>query len=227
VRTLFFALLVANVLFFGWARWIDVPPQTTAPTAQDSSVPTLALARTPAPATAAKAAPVATSPGQRCRSLGPFPDGAAAAAAAVALRARGIEPHNRSAETSVSDGYWVYISDLGDPPEQQRVLARLGRGGIQGTVMIDAGESARVSVGIFSDQSRAVRRAEQVRALGLKPILDLHQRVLRRYWLDMDLRPDQPEPQVAALQGSDALEGGGSAGTAIAFSDCPTTAKRG
>jgi hypothetical protein len=226
VRTLFFALLLANVVFFGWARWVDGPPQTTAPTAQDSGVPTLALAGAPAPAAPAPAAPVATPPGQRCRSLGPFPDGAAAAVAAVALRTRGIEPHNRSAETGVSDGYWVYISDLSGAADQQRVLARLGSGGIQGTVVIDSGEAARVSVGIFSDQSRAVRRAEQVRALGLKPILDLHQRVLRRYWLDMDLRPDQPEPQVAALQGSSA-EGGGSAGTAIAFSDCPTADKHG
>jgi hypothetical protein len=121
----------------------------------------------------------------------------------------------------------VYIGDLTDAAAQQRALARLQQGGIQDAVaMTDPEHADRVAVGIFSDQARAVRRAEQVRALGFKPVLDLHQRVRRIYWLDMDLRPDQPEPPVAVLQGAAATTAPQPA-AAPAFGDCPASDKRG
>lgn len=216
MRGLLFALVLANVAFFGWAHWIDTP-EPSPPPVQDKSVPTLALASSPGSRAML---------GQRCRTLGPFADPATAQAAAAALRARGISTRDRTVERSVEDGYWVYISDLGSVADQRRALARLERAGIEdASLMSDAEDAGRISVGIFSEQARAVRRAEQVRALGFRPILDLHQRVQRAFWLDMGLRADQPEPPVTALQGAGAEAGAG--GKAIAFADCPLSGKRG
>ena len=218
MRALLFALVLANIAFFGWAHWVDTPD--AAPSAQDKSVPTLALAAT----TSARAAPT----GQRCRTLGPFADQTALQTAAAALRARGITARNRAVERNVEDGYWVYISDLSGADDQRRVLAQLEKGGIHdASLMSDAENSGRISVGLFSEQARAVRRAEQVRALGFKPILDLHQRVQRAFWLDMELHPDQPEPPVATLQGAAADVSAGTVGRGIAFDDCPVNDKHG
>ena len=89
--------------------------------------------------------------------------------------------------------------------------------------MTQSGQAGRISVGIFSDQAHAVRRAEQVRQLGLKPVLDLHQHTISAHWLDIDLKPNEPEPPVAELQGNGAqgTGPGASAPPAIAFADCP------
>jgi hypothetical protein len=218
MRALFCTLLLANVAFFAWAHWIDAPQSTTAPPAQEENIPTLALAPRAAASTGAA---------QRCRTLGPFAEQSSAQAAALVLRGRGITSRDRSVDGSVEDGYWVYIGDLADADAQRRALAQLQRGGIQdASAMADSEHANRVSVGIFSEQARAVRRAEQVRALGFKPVLDLHQRVRRTYWLDMDLRSDQPEPPVAVLQGAGATAPEPTAAHP-AFGDCPASDKRG
>ena len=219
MRALFYSLLLANLVFFAWAHFIDVPQSAAPSAAQDERVPTLALATQ---------APAAAAPGERCRTLGPFVEQSAVQSAAAVLRARGIVARDRSMESAVDDGYWVYLSDLGDALAQRRALARLQQGGIDdASVMTDPDQAGRVSVGIFSDQARAVRRAEQVRALGFKPVLDLHQRVRRTYWLDMDLRTDQPEPPVTVLQGNASTTESGGTGARLAFGDCPADDKHG
>lgn len=215
----FYALLLANLAFFGWAHWVDTPEVAASAAAQDKSVPTLALASNAASRPAGA---------QRCRTLGPFANQTGAQAAAAVLRSRGIVTRDRTVERSVEDGYWVYIADLGSPAEQQRALARLQKGGIQdATLMSNSEDAGRISVGIFSEQARAVRRAEQVRTLGFRPILDLHQRVQRAFWLDMDLHRDQPEPPVSAIQSASADASGAGNARDIAFSDCPLTDNHG
>ncbi len=203
MRTLFFVLLLANLAFFGWARWIDAPP-APAPTAV--SAPTAPpLQRAPAAAiTTAAAAAAATESApapMRCRSIGPFADAAAAGAAAALLRSHGWQPRQRSIDTSAPDGYWVYIGDLKDSAAQRGAMARLNKAGIHdAATMTQSDQMDRVSVGVFADQTHAVRRAEQVRQLGFKPILDVHQRTVSEHWLDVDLKPSDPDPQPAEFQ---------------------------
>ncbi|MGH8206555.1 MAG: hypothetical protein ACRETK_07245 [Steroidobacteraceae bacterium] len=145
MRGLILALLLANVAFFGWAHWIDVPPAVQA-AAPASALPLLALAgsgSTGARAnTTASASMAATAqPGQagsvaagaaaqaakggppRCRSLGPFTTAAGARAAADVLRARNLAPRNRTVDITLAGGtvraYWLDV-DLAageaDPP---------------------------------------------------------------------------------------------------------------
>ncbi len=217
MRALLFALVLANLAFFGWAHWVDAPEVAASAPVQDKSVPTLALAST---------ATTRATGSLRCRTLGPFANQAATQATAAILRARGIGTHDRTVERSVEDGYWVYISDIGSAADQQRAMVRLQKGGItDASIMTDAEDAGRISVGVFSEQARAVRRAEQVRSLGFKPILDLHQRVQHVFWLDMELKAEQPEPPVKSLQS--AIGEPGTAGRGIAFGDCPVNDNHG
>ena len=191
MRALFFALVLANVAFFGWAHWVDTSEIAPAPAQEKPG--THAVPR--------------IERDQPCRGLAALPharpichSGRCAEPPRRCERAAS-QPHDRSVERSVEDGYWVYIGDLGSAADQRRALARLEKGGItDASLMSDAEDAGRISVGIFSEQARAVRRAEQVRTLGFKPILDLHQRVQRAFWLDMELHRDQPEPPVTALE---------------------------
>jgi len=206
VRNLFFALLFLNLALLLWGYWVGPPLAGVAAATATSAPPAVPLLEL-VPISPARAA-VAT----RCRSIGPFADAGAVAAAADALRARGWQPRDRGVETSVADGYWVYIGQL-TAAAQRGVLARLNAAGIHDAAsMTQPEQSDRVSVGFFSDQTHAVRRAEQVRELGFKPVLDLHQRTVITHWLDVDLKPNDPDLSAKQFQNSATLQ----------VADCPT-----
>jgi len=213
MRAVLYLLVLANVAFFAWARWIDVPIARARPAATTPHLPLLELVKLPDPAT------------MRCRSLGPFTDPAAAAAVIDALRKRGVEPQQRRVEASIADGYWVHI-DLPDKDSQRRAFARLIAAGVHDAAMMtQPADAGRISVGVFADQAHAVHRAEQVRALGFKPVLELHQRPGEQQWLDMYLHRDAPEPAVTDLEGTPAAQGSGTPAQdsgAPQFTDCPT-----
>ncbi|HEX4049484.1 MAG TPA: SPOR domain-containing protein [Steroidobacteraceae bacterium] len=252
MRAAFYALLLLNVAFFGWAHWID-PPAAPVPAAPARALPTLALvssgaaggadgasgaapvgsaappvnqpalSNAPARATPAAANAKAAGAGVRCRSLGPFTSATLAAQMAARLKARGLAPADRSVAISINDGYTVYLSEPdGDADAQRRTLARLARAGIDDVhTMSGSQQQARISLGLFADQARAVRRAEQIRQLGFKPALDIHQSSVTTHWLDLQLEPNEPTPPLGQLLQE--LPGGAAAVTPmVAFSDCPT-----
>jgi hypothetical protein len=211
VRNLFFALLFLNLALLAWWHWGGSSSKAAAAMPAGPSVPTLELATVSAPSPATPATPA------RCRSLGPFADSAAATAASDLMRSRGWQPRDRSVDTSAPDGYWVYIGQL-TAAAQKTVLVRLNAAGIHDAAsMTQPEQSDRVSVGYFSDQSHAVRRAEQVRALGLKPVLDIHERSVPMHWLDVDLKTSDADLQPKLFQ----------TGNNLQVTDCPTKAPGG
>ncbi|MGH3427210.1 MAG: hypothetical protein ACRDQZ_06535, partial [Mycobacteriales bacterium] len=156
----------------------------------------------------------------RCRSLGPFEDAGAATAAADRLRARGLNPHDRSAETTNPNIYWVYVGEL-TADMRHRALATLNNAGIHDAALMTAPEqSDRVSVGVFADQAHAVRRAEQVRALGLKPTLGLRARTVTAHWLDFEVKTSDSDPKAADLIGAAAARAPTTLGP-VKIADCP------
>lgn len=215
MRILLVVLVLVNLAFFGWTRWIDVPAEAVPARAPDAAVPLLqldpgALAQVPT----------------RCRTIGPFADAASANTAAGVLRGRGVQPHDRIAQGTAADGYWVYITDLNSSADQRRALTKLQDAGLHdAAVMTQADQAGRVSVGIFADQSHAVRRAEQVRVLGFKPVLELHQRDVDQHWLDVNLRVADPDPSLTDLSG--ATSGGSDSNAGPSIADCPAKAAGG
>jgi hypothetical protein len=213
VRNLFFALLFLNLALLAWWHWGGQSSRAAAAVPAAPSVPTLELAKiiAPSPGPATPATPT------RCRSLGPFADSAAATAASDLMRARGWQPRDRSVDTSAPDGYWVYVGQL-TAAAQKTVLARLNAAGIHDAAsMTQPEQSDRVSVGYFADQTHAVRRAEQVRALGLKPVLDIHERTVPVHWLDVDLKSSDADLQPKVFQ----------TGNSLQVTDCPAKAAGG
>jgi len=232
VRFVLLALVVANIAFFAWTRWVDVPVSPPVAANHQASIPPLQLADKPATATAAANAQAdpgsspapAASPGAaqpatiktpaavtasstpaanaaRCRTLGPFEDANTANVIADRLRSRGFSPRDRAVDTTNPNIYWVYIGEL-TAEMQRRAIQTLNASGIRDAApMTQPEQSDRVSVGVFADQAHAVRRAEQVRALGLKPTLGLRQRNVSAHWLDFDLKSSETEPQTAELLG--------------------------
>ena len=204
MRALFLTLLLANLLFFGWTRWIDKPVAGRAAHANAAPLQLLATApaspagTAPGPdaASGANAAGSATTVA-RCSSFGPFSDPAAAAVVNTALRARNFTPRERTVDADVADGYWVYIDNLRDPDVRARALKRLARAGVRDAAALVG--SGQVSVGLFNEQAGANLRAAAVRAAGLEPIIEARSHPARQFWFDVDLPNNVPPPAAGSL----------------------------
>ena len=197
MRVFIYTLTLANLLFFGWARWIDLPVagHQAAAGAPLQLAPMLSPGAIPAAHAAAGGDP-GTGPA-RCVSLGPLTDTVATAAVATALRARNLNPHGRQGPAVVNDGYLVYVDHLATAAARTRVLQRLSNGGVRDAAVLP--ETDRVSVGLFNSKEGAEQRAARVRAAGLEPIIDARTHIITAYWLNVKLAIDFPPPAVPAL----------------------------
>lgn len=217
MRALLLSLLLANVLFFAWATWIDAPRPAAA--ASGATLPELqVLPVAPAPATPALPAPtVAAEPppaaaSTRCSSFGPLPDAEASRAAQVALEARKLSGRERTAVVEELEGYWVHIDHLAEESARLRAIHKLQVAGIHGAVAL--ADTGQVSVGLFSEQDAATQRAAAVGKAGYKAEVGPRNHAVTRYWLDVDAPPAVPLPAV------DALLGGGREGAAPSWQPC-------
>jgi SPOR domain len=216
VRTVFFALVFANIVYFTWAHWIDVPP--AAVNASSAKLPPLKLVDElpPAEREAAKAKKMALNAGNACLSVGPFADLDSSAHAAALLKAKGFDPRQRAEPGQMSEGYWVYIGGMKSEADTDRALAILERSGIKDALVMpetpDAGR--RLSLGLYSERPRAERRADAVRAAGLKAEVAERKLAGTIYWVDL-----VPPPGMNAVPLQDLFAQGVS--TRIAVQPCP------
>lgn len=214
VRVAVYALLLVNLLYFGWAELIDVPgPPPPDPTA---SLPRLHLASDLPPAKRAALASKMSldKPATQCVSIGPFEDPAIAAKAVTVLRAKSFAPQQRTAESPAIRRFWVYLDGFRSDVTEMRVLHRLEHAGIDDAEAMpaDAG-GLKVSLGLFTDRDRAGLRAKAVRAMGFKPVTTERMLPGTVYWLDLTL----PNASAAVpLNDVSSLEvGGGSSGISV------------
>jgi hypothetical protein len=220
VRVAFYALLLVNLLYLGWSQWIDVPP-APAPSSI-AKLPTLTLVRELPPdkrAALATKMSLETSPAQ-CVSVGPFDDPKIAGKAATVLLAKGFTPQQRVAESPAIRRFWVYLDQFRSDATEMRVLHRLEGAGIDDAeaMPVDAG-GRRVSLGLYTDQGKADRRAKLVRTMGFKPVMTERMLPGTVYWLDLTL-PNASTP-VPLKDVSDLEPGGGS--SPISVQPCAST----
>jgi len=177
LRLLFLLLVLANVVFFVYARYAGAPGtrDAGAPGRQIEAdkvrvlTPEQVASRAPAPAPVPVAA-AAPTPGERgCIEWGGFaPAELAAARATVDALARGIELTER--RVGPPTGWWVYV-----PPLESRAAAnaRIGEIRAQGLedvslVVEDPKFANGISLGVFASGEAAAKRLAEVRRRGVK-----------------------------------------------------------
>lgn len=195
MRALALLLLLANVAFFAWWRWIAEP--LTPGVAPPPAAPPLVLAREAPPSAAP--APLAAA---RCVSIGPFYDLTEAARASTRLRELGFPPRQRVSEGPVWSGFWVALAGLEGRDEAEAVVERLRRFGVTDAYIMPGDEAGvTVSLGLFSERARALRRLDEVRALGYAPTVAERQRMGTVYWIDADAGEGGALPDPALFEG--------------------------
>jgi hypothetical protein len=193
MRIALLTLLFANVAFFAWAAWIDVPPAPRAAPAAARQLPRLALvtevaATTPPRQDGTPPAQPITQSAPRCASVGPFVSPERAEQAMAVLRERGYVPRQQAAPGETWDGYWVYVGNLNTAAEEARVVLTLSQAGLtDARVMPESEAGRRISVGLFSERQRAERRARALRRLGLEPQIGERRVPGTVYWLELEM----------------------------------------
>ena len=205
VRNAILILVLVNLVFMAWTRWIDVPTDPAVNPA-DAHLPRLMLASeaparladkgatTAVPSLGASApggeqsSSTATPSARRCVTVGPFNDLAEETRAANLLQERGLTPQQRSEPGEVRDGYWVYVAGIKSAADEAQVLRTLQDAGVNDAHAVAPTEDGRrVSVGLFIERPGAERRARTVEHLGFSPdIVDRH-KTGTVYWVDLDL----------------------------------------
>jgi hypothetical protein len=198
VRLAFALLLLANLAWYGWTHWISTPDEAPA-TAAAPAGRGLQLAREASPS---QAMALAAQGPNHCLSLGPFTDLTDAARASTLLRENELEPRQRAGEGVVWKGFWVTLEGVPDRAAATAIIERLRRAGVADAYAMPAeGRNVTISLGLFSERQRALRRLDDAKAVGLAPRIVDRERKGTVYWIDVDVVPPAKLPDAARLQG--------------------------
>jgi hypothetical protein len=204
VRVLFLLLLLANLLFLAWTRWVVPPPAGASRATPQAATP---LRPIRLQHEARDVGSVAGGSGDRtdggnlaaasCVSVGPFLEQAQADAASSSLQRLGFTARMRAATDEVRVGHWVRVPNLATPADATNTLASLQAAGLgDAYVITDEGPGNVVSVGVFADPRRAAEVAEAVARAGFTPQTTERMRTLDVFWLDVDRRANGGIPEL-------------------------------
>jgi hypothetical protein len=208
VRAALLLLLLANLAFFAWSQWL-APKEAQLPVSPKVDAPRLQLAR--------ESRPVAAN--GSCVTVGPFPTNELAARARQTLNDSGYSSLPREVDTPVFEGYWVYLESPPTESGEKRLLDRLKKGGVSEAQAVgDLGSARRISLGVFSDETRAATQSEKVAKLGLLPQIEAREKPGTAIWLDLTLKSDSPPLEGSKFPAGDAE---------LEFKPCPVAGEGG
>jgi hypothetical protein len=126
--------------------------------------------------------------GRACYTLGPFDDQQAADELAARLQqGLGLAVARRVIEDTERTAYWVYLAPLSSREAAEAVARKLRERGVTDYFVVPSGENKyAVSLGLFSKEDGALRRLDEITALGLKPLVEVKDQNKTLYWVDYD-----------------------------------------
>lgn len=191
MRSFALLLILANICFFFWAHYVDVPEASPRVAALPDSKqpPPLMLATERDGSTEATLVTNELS----CISVGPLSAGAELEQIQKRLQDAGFTSAARSESGEVFVGYWVSLPGFATRAEAEQVLARLQVSGVSDAYILPETHSADgaanvLSLGLFSEQARAETRRDDIAKLGLQPSVQNRTRHGEVHWLDVTLQ---------------------------------------
>ncbi len=122
-----------------------------------------------------------------CANLGPFDDEEAARAAIEEFSLSAFNPVVNEGQVS-RPVYWVYIPPFRDRNSANQALSQLASRGIKDAYIVGSGEDRNaIALGLFSQESRAQRRLEQMEGTGMAARIGVVDRSVSVFFINLEL----------------------------------------
>ncbi len=143
---------------------------------------------------------LANSPGLQhassCFTLGPFSRAEIAKRSSRTLAALGVDVKYREISQRTPRGYWVYLPPSKSYRAAKRKVTELQKKGLKDLYVMGKGSHENaISLGLFTRESAANSRFQQVKKLGLTAVQETQHRANQQIWLDLTV----PSGQTATL----------------------------
>lgn len=190
MRAFVLLLILANVCFFFWAQYIDVPEAAPIAAAlpEAKRPPRLVLAKEQS-SEAASSSDAALTSELTCISVGPFAANTELEQVARRLQDAGFSATPRTEAGEVFAGYWVSLQGFATRADAEQALKRLHVSGVTDAYILPEENPPNVlSLGLYTDQSRAEQRRDAIAKLGFQPQVTNRMRSGEVHWLDVTLQ---------------------------------------
>jgi len=198
MRNLLMLLVVANVLYFLWDRYVAEPDQSGVAIVDENQLgPPLEISKNSV-ATAAtsvgavlgsgKPSELAAVVGRSCVSI-LFRRNGEAITALTEYRNEGMHASLRSGADTTFIGYWVQIRDIPNSQIGEEMIATLQTGGIPDVFLMEEDGKFKISLGLFGEMSRAESVERQALALDLPADITDRMQDTTVFFLDIGLLP--------------------------------------
>ena len=135
-----------------------------------------------------------TASSVRCVAVGPFTEAAQAEAAVANLNSGGIAASLRVEQQEVWEGFWVYVAGLPTIARANAALAELAENGIADAYVIPNSDSGiLISLGVFSDITRAGTQAQRAGRFGLAATITERIRTEETRWIELEMNGEESQ----------------------------------
>ncbi|MEQ9562660.1 MAG: hypothetical protein RLN69_09085 [Woeseiaceae bacterium] len=200
MRNLLLVLLLANILYFLWSRFVEEPPETGVVTVRESELgPSLEVSKVAVAEAATSIGAVlgsgrpsdlAAVVGRSCVSIGPFKTNTEADGALADYVNEGMRATVRTTQGQIFVGYWVQIRNIPDRDSGNAMLETLKAGGLAEAYLAPAEAGGfDISLGLFGDVGRAERIELQAKSLQLPAQITPRTREDTVFFVDIALPP--------------------------------------
>jgi hypothetical protein len=195
MKNLLLLLLLANILYFLWSRYVEQPPETGVVVVNESDLgPPLPDTAVPEAATSVGAVLGSGRRsdleflGRSCVSIGPL-DEAAAQEALADYGAEGMRTQLRKLQGEVSIRYRVHIPNIPDRATGEAMVDKLKAARVDAYMEAPNDDARWISLGLFSEKSGAEQIELEARSLDLPVEVTQLVSETGEYFVDMRLPP--------------------------------------
>ena len=212
MRNILLALLLANILYFMWGKFVEAPEENgVALVDEDDLGPSLEIAEPVLPegdgaadAALGKESELAAAVGRSCLTVGPFRAATDADGALADLEADGLRASLRTTEAPVFVGHWVQVRNVPSRNAGNEMLEQLKEGGLGDAYMVESeDEGLKISLGLFGEVDRAERVELQAKSLGFDVGVTQRTRNAMVTFVDVGLPPGKGAGSIIQQYGED------------------------
>lgn len=194
MRSIFFLLLLTNVVLLFWRYSVGLPDQLQGAASGASanrpvisgqplhllneSVPTESIAQSE------PRAPM-------CKMVGPFDDEKTAATFIERLAVLDVVATVRYVESSSGESYWVHFPAQANRDAARRQLAQLQARGVDSYIIPKGEFKNGISLGVFSQKSSADAKIAELKSMGYAPEVQIIGRSYQEVWVMLNEGEEQ------------------------------------